>query len=87
MVTDDGFFGTTDDEDLRDWLDWGERFIWAFLLASQRIGLAVVAGGFAIAGASMIDRAPRLGQVSLGIAAVFAVWVAAASLQGARARR
>jgi len=88
MVTDDGtFFGTTDEEELRDWLDWAERFVFAILLAAQRIGLAVAAGGFAIAGANMIDKTPRLGQVSLGVAAVFAVWFAVASISGVRARR
>ena len=88
MVTDDGtFFGTTDDDDVRDWLDWGERFIYALLLAAQRISLAVAAGGFAIAGANMIDKTPRLGQVSLGAAAVFAVWFAVASISSVRGKR
>ena len=87
MVTDDGFFGTTDEEDIRDWLDWGERFVSALLLASQRISLAIAAGGFAIAGASIFDKSPRLGQLSMGAAAVFGVWIVVASLQGVRARR
>lgn len=86
MVTDD-FFGTTDEEDLRDWLDWAERLVSALLLVAQRISLAVAAGGLAIAGATMIDRAPRLGQVSLGAAAVFTVWFVVASVSSVRGKR
>jgi hypothetical protein len=88
MPTDDGtFFGTTDEEELRDWLDWGERFVRAFLLASQRISLAIAAGGFAIAGSNLIDKSPRLGQVSLGAAGVFGVWIVVASIADVTARR
>ena len=80
MTTDDGsFFGTTEDQEFRDWLDWAERFVSAVLLASQRVGLAIAAGGFAIAGSSMIDKAPTLGYLSLGAAGVFGVWIAVAS--------
>lgn len=86
--TDDGsIFGTTDEEQYLDWLHWGERFVYAILLASQRIGLAIAAAGFAIASANIYDKSPALGQVSMGIAIVFGVWIAAASLKGVAARR
>jgi hypothetical protein len=81
MPTDDGsFFGVTEEEQFRDWLDWGERFVDAVLLASQRVSLAIAAGGFAVAGSNMIEKAPMLGYLSMGAAGVFGVWIAVASL-------
>jgi hypothetical protein len=83
---DDDFFGHTDDVE-RDWWDWVELLSAVILLASQRLGLAIAAGGFAIAGSNMIEKAPMLGQVSLGVAGVFAIWVAVASLRTVATRR
>jgi hypothetical protein len=57
------------------------------LLASQRVGLAIAAAGFALAGANMIEKAPMLGQVSMGAAGVFGVWLALSSLKGVAAAR
>ena len=80
MATDDGsFFGVTEEQQFLDWLDWGERLVSAISLASQRISLAIAAGGFAMAGASMIEKAPMLGQVSMGAAGLFGVWLLVAS--------
>jgi len=85
-TTDDSsFFGETDD--YRDWLDWGEDFVSAVLIGSQRIGLAITAAGFAIAGSNMIEGAPALGQASLGAAGVFGLWVAVASVKSVGAIR
>jgi hypothetical protein len=84
MACDDGgFFGDG---------DWGEHellraFAYAVLLAFQRVSLAITAGGFAIAGANMIDKAPILAYLSLGAAGVFGVWVAVAAASGAGAGR
>jgi len=81
MATDDGsFFGATEEEQFRDWLDWGERFVDVVSLASQRVSLAIAAGGFAVAGSNMIERAPMLGYLSMGAAGVFGIWIAVASL-------
>ena len=86
-MTDDGdFFGITEEEQFRDWLDWGEGLVAVISLASQRLGLAIAAAGFAIAGSNMIEKAPILGQASLGIAVVFGVWIAVASLRGVAGR-
>lgn len=88
MATDDGgFFGSTEEEQFRDWLDWAAQFIYTISLASQRVSLALAAGGFAIAGSNLIDKAPRFGQLSLGAAAVFGVWFAVANLMGVASRR
>jgi hypothetical protein len=88
MTDDDSdFFGITEEEQFRDWLDWGEQLVAVISLASQRLGLAIAAGGFAVAGANMIEKAPMLGQVSLGVAGVFGIWLAVASLRGVAARR
>jgi len=87
MATNDGdFFGETEEEQFRDWLSWGERFVTAILLVSQRVSLALAAGGFAIAGSNMIDKAPMLGQLSLGAAGVFGVWLVVASAMGVTTR-
>ena len=86
--TDDGgFFGPTDEQNILDWLDWGQRLVSGILLASQRVSLAIAASGFAIAGANVIDKSPMLGQVSMGAAAVFGVWLALASLKGVASGR
>jgi hypothetical protein len=83
MTTDDGsFFGITEEEQFRDWLDWADRLVSAMLLASQRVSLAIAAGGFAMAGANMIEKAPMLGYLSLGVAGVFGLWIAVASARG-----
>ena len=87
-MTDDGdFFGITEEEQFRDWLDWGEQLVAVISLASQRLGLAIAAGGFAIAGSNMIEKAPMFGQVSLGVAGVFGIWIAVETLRGVAARR
>jgi len=84
MATDDGdFFGVTEEEQFRDWLDWAERLIDVISLASQRVSLAIAAGGFAAAGAYMVGRSPMLGQASLGAAGVFGVWLLVASARSA----
>jgi hypothetical protein len=81
MPTDDGgFFGVTEEEQFHDWLDWGERFVDVVSLASQRVSLAIAAGGFALAGSNLIEKAPMLGYASLGAAGVFGIWIAVASL-------
>lgn len=85
MATDDGSF-FTDEQEFGDWLDWGERLVSAILLASQRLSLAIAAPGFAIAGAIMIDKAPMLGRLSLGVAVVFVVWAVVANAMGVRTR-
>ena len=86
--TDDGgFFGPTDDQNILDWLDWGQRLVSAILLASQRVSLALAASGFAIAGANVMDKSPMLGQLSMGAAGVFGVWIAVASLKGVASGR
>ena len=86
MTTDDGsFFGVTEEQQFNDWLDWAERFVSAVLLASQRVSLAIAAGGFAIAGSNMIEKAPILGYLSMGAAGVFGVWIAVASSKRVRA--
>ncbi len=88
MATDDGsFFGVTEEQQFLDWLDWGERFVSVISLASQRVSLAIAAGGFAIAGSNMIEKVPMLGYVSMGAAGVFGVWLAVASAMGVGARR
>jgi len=88
MATDDGgFFGSTEEEQFGDWLDWAERFMSAILLASQRVSLAIAAGGFAIAGSNMIEKAPLLGQLSIGAAGVFGVWIAVASVRSVKTGR
>jgi len=88
MTTDDGnFFGITEEEQFKDWLDWADRLVAVISLSSQRVSLAIAAGGFAIAGANLIDKAPMLGQVSIGVAFVFAIWIAIASMKGVAARR
>jgi hypothetical protein len=81
---DSSFFGITEERQFLDWLDWGERFISVISIASQRISLAVAAGGFAVAGANIIDKAPMWGNVSMGVAAVFAVWFGVANVAGAK---
>lgn len=80
------FFGHTDD-DYRDWWDWAELLVAVISLASQRLGLAIAAGGFAIAGSNMIEKDPMLGRVSLGVAGLFAIGFAVASLRNVAARR
>ena len=88
MATDDGgFFGATEEQQFDDWLKWAEQLLSTILVASQIVGLAIAAGGFAIAGASMIERAPTLGYVSLGFAAVFGVWMAVMSARTISAGR
>ena len=88
MPTDDGsFFGETEEQQFADWLHWAEQFVSAILLASQRVSLAIAAGGFAIAGSIIIEKAPILGQLSMGAAGLFGVWIAVASLQGVKAGR
>jgi hypothetical protein len=81
MATDDGGFLPTDD---LDWFDWLDRFIIVFQLASQRISLALAAGGFAIAGSNLLvnQRTTGLGWISLGIAGVFVVWFVSVNLAG-----
>jgi hypothetical protein len=86
MATDDGsFFGVTEEQQFKDWLDWAESFVAAVLLASQRVSLAIAGVGFAIAGSNMIEKAPILGYASLGFAGVFAVWIVVASIQSVKA--
>jgi len=88
MATDDGgFFGETEEEQFGDWLHWAERFVDGILLASQRVSLALAAGGFAIAGSSLIDKAPMLGQLSLGAAGLFGVWFIVANAMSVTTRR
>jgi hypothetical protein len=88
MATDDGdFFGETEEEQFADWLHWAERLVEAILLMSQRVSLAIAAGGFAIAGSHMIDKAPMLGQVSLGAAGLFGVWFIVANAMSVTTRR
>ncbi len=88
MATDDGsFFGATEEQQFLDWLDWGDRFVSVIALASQRVSLAIAAGGFAIAGSNMIERTPTLGYASMAAAGVFGVWIAVASVMGVGARR
>jgi hypothetical protein len=88
MATDDGsFFGVTEEQQFLDWLDWGERFVSVIALASQRVSLAIAAGGFAIAGSNMVEKAPALGYASLAAASVFGIWIAAVSVMGVGARR
>jgi len=88
MATDDGsFFGVTEEEQFGEWLHWAEDLISAILLASQRIGLAIAAGGFAVAGSNLIDRAPGFAYASLALAGVFGVWFAVGNLQSVKSRR
>ncbi len=88
MATDDGgFFGVTEEEQFRDWLDWAESFVVAILLASQRVSLAIAAAGFAIAGSIMVEKAPMLGYLSIAAAGVFGVWIAVASMKTVAAKR
>lgn len=90
MGTDDSsFFGPTEEQGFLDWLDWGDRFLSVILLVSQRVSLAVAASGFAVAGANLVgnERTVGMGQLSLGVAGVFAVWFAAVNIAGVRARR
>jgi hypothetical protein len=88
MTTDDGsFFGVTEEQEFQDWLDWAEQVVSAVLLASQRVSLAIAAGGFVIAGSNMIEKAPMLGYLSMGAAGVFGVWIAVASARGVQAGR
>lgn len=87
MATDDGdFFGVTEEEQFQDWLDWAEQIVSVISLVSQRIGLAIISGGMAIAGSTMVsnERSMGLGLASLAISALFAVWFAAANLMGVR---
>jgi hypothetical protein len=86
--SDDGGFFNTDEEDLRDWLDWAERFTTILSLVSQRVSLAIASAGFAIAGANMVgtDRGGSLGLASLAVAGVFGVWYAAVTASGAKRR-
>jgi hypothetical protein len=88
MTTDDdgGFFGVTEEQQFRDWLDWAERFSSAVLLTSQRVSLAIAAGGFAISGANIIEKAPALGYLCMAVAFAFGVWTAVASVQGVQGR-
>jgi len=87
MVTDDGdFFGVTEEEQFRDWLDWAERLVDVIALASQRLGLAIAAGGFAVAGAQMVGKVAMLGEASLVAAGVFGVWVLVASARSVAKR-
>jgi hypothetical protein len=83
MGTDDGdFFGVTEEAQFQDWLDWAQQLVNVISLVSQRIGLAIVSVGFAIVGSTLVssERSLSLGQVSLGISAVFTVWFAVANL-------
>ena len=72
MGTDDGSFFPPTDDDYRD------RFIDVISLASQRVSLAVLSAGFALAGANLVAANTTAGYVSLGAAAVFGIWAAAA---------
>jgi hypothetical protein len=81
---DGGFFPSTD-----DWFDWRDRFINVLSLVSQRVSLAVLSAGFAIAGANMVgtERAGSWGQASLAVAGVFAAWSVVANLMGPKSGR
>jgi len=88
MVTDDGdFFGVTEEQEFQDWLDWAEQLVTVISIASQRVSLAIAAGGFAFAGATLIGKSETLGQLSLGVAGVFAIWLAVATAKGVSAKR
>jgi hypothetical protein len=83
MATDDGdFFGVTEEAQFQDWLDWAQQVVSVISLVSQRIGLAIASAGFAIAGSTMVsnERSLGLGQASLAVSAVFAVWFALANV-------
>ena len=88
MMSDDSSFFNTDEDDPRDWLEWGERFLSIVSLVSQRVSLAIASAGFAIAGATMIgtERGGSLGLVSMAVAGVFGAWFAAVTAMGARRR-
>ena len=81
---DSSFFGITEERQFLDWLDWGDRFLSVISLASQRVSLAVAAGGFAIAGSNIMGTSPMLGQLSMGVAGVFAVWFGISNVTGAK---
>ena len=85
-MTSDDFFGPTDDEEFVDWLHWAEQIVYAILLASQRVALAIVAGGFAIAGANMVHEERGLGVTALIVAGVFGLWTALATVKGVKSR-
>ena|SRR5215216_3358213 len=84
--SDDGsFFGST--EDMFD--DWRDRMIDIISITSRRVSLAVLATGFAIAGATMVGGGTTsgFGQASLALSGVFAIWATAANLFGPRSSR
>jgi hypothetical protein len=85
--SDDGsFFGPTEDPLLDDWRD---RMIDVISIASRRVSLAVLATGFAIAGATMVGGGTTsgFGQASLVLSGVFTIWATAANLFGLRSGR
>jgi len=80
--SDDGSFFFTD-----DWfVAWGDRVINVLSVITQRISLAVLSAGFAIAGANMINTAPSVGygRASLVASGLLGGWVVVAGLLGTR---
>jgi hypothetical protein len=89
MSDDSNFFDSTDDPAFRDWLDWAERMISMVSIVSQRVSLAIASAGFAMAGATLAgsERTAGLGQVSMTVAGIFAIWFTVANIRGSRSGR
>jgi hypothetical protein len=86
MASDDGsFFGPT--EDMLE--DWRDRIIDVISITGRRVSLAILAAGFAVAGAALTrdGAVSGYGQASMVAAGAFALWAVAANVFGPRARR
>lgn len=68
----------TDELTFGEWWTWVQQFSRAISQGSTRIGLGIISGGFAIAGASLFNSqaGADYGKVMLGASGVFALWFA-----------
>jgi hypothetical protein len=89
MSVDMSDFLGTDDVAFIDRWQWVQQLGRAVLQASTRVGLGIMAAGFALAGSTLYtsEAGSRYGGIALGASAVFAVWFAvSAILSGVRGR-
>jgi hypothetical protein len=89
MSVDMNDFLGTDDPAIGDrWL-WVQNLSRAITQASTRVGLGIMAAGFAIAGSTLYttEAGYRYGGFALGVSAIFAGWFAVSAIAaGVRGR-
>jgi sugar (pentulose or hexulose) kinase len=89
VTSDDFGFGfRTDDWDPAEWWTWVARTLAeAVGESATRLGAAVVAGGFAVAGSRLLENDSRLAKPTLGASAAAAGVFAGSAALAARRRQ